>query len=399
MTITTSPADSTHRASRRRPRSSTGILLLAFGLGGALLYFAHAVFVPIALSILFALLLSAPVEALHRRKLPRSASATLILLIFLGVLGGAANLLWDPAQQWLANAPHTAAVIQRKLGPAAQIMQRINAVGDRAGHIADGDTKTSSTGHSTPAASGGSSEGLLSETRDAVIAVMTIIILTLFLLAGGPPVLARMTAAFATRSHAAHVLEVIEAVRSEVGRYYATIALINLGLGVATGVAMTLLGMPNPILWGALAAVLNFIPYVGSATTLVILTVVAFVSFDGVGRAVAVAGTYLALTTIEGQIVQPLLLGQRLELNPIIVFLALWVAGWFWGVAGIVLAIPSLVALKVAAEHSPHGTPLLEFLSPSRAKRIKQRAPSITPAKAGNTTADLEGIASRELAP
>jgi predicted PurR-regulated permease PerM len=325
----------------------------------------------------------------------------LILLIFLGVLGGAANLLWDPAQQWLANAPHTAAVIQRKLGPAAQIMQRINAVGDRAGHFADGDTKGPSTGHAAPPASSGS-EGLLTETRNAAIAVMTIIILTLFLLAGGPPVLARMTAAFATRSHAAHVLEVIEAVRSEVGRYYATIALINLGLGVATGVAMTLLGMPNPILWGALAAVLNFIPYVGSATTLVILTVVAFVSFDGAGRAVAVAGTYLALTTIEGQIVQPLLLGQRLELNPIIVFLALWVAGWFWGVAGIVLAIPTLVALKVAAEHSPHGTPLLEFLSPSRAKRIKQRAPSMPSTKAGNATAispDLKGIASRELAP
>jgi predicted PurR-regulated permease PerM len=373
--------------------------LLTFGLGGALLYFAHAVFVPIALSILFALLLSSPVEALHRRKLPRSASATLILLIFLGVLGGAANLLWDPAQQWLANAPHTAAVIQRKLGPVAQVMQRINAVGDRAGHIADGDAKAPSTGHSAPSASSGA-EGLLTETRDAAIAVMTIIILTLFLLAGGPPVLARMTAAFATRSHAAHVLEVIEAVRREVGRYYATIALINLGLGIATGAAMTLLGMPNPILWGALAAVLNFIPYVGSATTLVILTVVAFVSFDGAGRAVAVAGTYLALTTIEGQIVQPLLLGQRLEVNPIMVFLALWVAGWFWGVAGIVLAIPGLVALKVAAEHSPNGTPLVEFLSPSRTKRIKQRAPSMQPTKAGNATAiSPEGIASRELAP
>jgi predicted PurR-regulated permease PerM len=86
---------------------------------------------------------------------------------------------------------------------------------------------------------------------------------------------------------------------------------------------MTLLRMPNPILWGVLPAILNFIPYVGSATTLVVLAIVAFVSFDGVGQVLSVTGTYLALTTLEGQIIQPLFVGQRLELNPIIVFLAL----------------------------------------------------------------------------
>ena len=84
--------------------------------------------------------------------------------------------------------------------------------------------------------------------------------------------------------------------------------------------------------------------------------------------------TYLGLATIEGQIVQPLLVGRRLELNPIIVFLALWFGGWFWGIAGIVIAVPCLVALKVAAEHSVRGTPLVEFLSPSPAKRFNLAA-------------------------
>jgi predicted PurR-regulated permease PerM len=81
----------------------------------------------------------------------------------------------------------------------------------------------------------------------------------------------------------------------------------------------------------------------------------------------------LALATIEGQLVQPLLVGQRLELNPIIVFLALWFGGWFWAIPGIILAIPSLVALKVVAEHSEGGAPLVEFLSPGKAKRFKPR--------------------------
>jgi predicted PurR-regulated permease PerM len=110
--------------------------------------------------------------------------------------------------------------------------------------------------------------------------------------------------------------------------------------------------------------VLNFIPYVGSTTTLIVLTVVAIVSFDGLGHVMAVAGSYLALATIEGQFVQPLLVGRRLQLNPLLVFLALWFGGLFWGVSGIILATPALVALKVVAENASRGRPLLNFLSP-----------------------------------
>jgi predicted PurR-regulated permease PerM len=185
--------------------------------------------------------------------------------------------------------------------------------------------------------------------------------------------LARMMAALATDVYATHALKVIEAIRSELGRYYGAIALINLGLGVATGVTMMLLGVPNPFLWGTLAAVLNFIPYVGSAVTLLILTVVALVSFDSVSRIAAVPASYLALATIEGQVVQPLFVGQRLEINPLMVFLAVWFGGWMWGIAGITIAVPSLVALKVAAEHSTRGQPLVEFLSPIRPK-LKRRS-------------------------
>jgi predicted PurR-regulated permease PerM len=137
------------------------------------------------------------------------------------------------------------------------------------------------------------------------------------------------------------------------------------------------LGMPNPLLWGVLAGVLNFIPYVGSAMTLIVLAIVALVSFDSIGRVLAVTGTYLALATIEGQIVQPLFVGQRLKLSPIIVFLALWFGGWFWGIAGIVLAIPTLVAIKVAAEHSEHGAALVEFLSPGKSKPLRLRAAAL----------------------
>jgi predicted PurR-regulated permease PerM len=209
---------------------------------------------------------------------------------------------------------------------------------------------------------------------------VAVIVVMLFTLAGGPPMLARMTAALGKDLKSAHTLKVIGAVRTEVSRYYVSIAMINIGLGVATTAITMLLGMPNPLLWGAIAAVLNFVPYVGPAITLVLLTIVAFVTFQNIGHVAAVAGSFLALATIEGQFIQPLVVGRRLELNPLIVFLALWFWGWFWGIPGIIIAVPSLISLKVIAEHSKNGKPLEEFLgrTPKPVLKPAQIAKSLT---------------------
>jgi predicted PurR-regulated permease PerM len=360
--------------------------LAALGLG-ALFYFAHAVFIPIALALLFALVLSTPLEALHRRGLPRSAAALLILIVILSLLSGALNLLWTPAQQWWAAAPQTLAIIETRVQPMASWMNRLELLTTRAtGQFATSPqpaAQTSTRAARAPPAPAPAplapvatpsrasvAFAVFDQTRDALISIVTVIILVLFLLAGGPPMLARMAAAVAGNDQSAHTLSVINAVRSEVGRYYATIALINIGLGTATAVVMTLLGMPSPLLWGAVAAVFNFIPYIGSAITLLLLIIVAFVTFDSLGHVGAVAASYLCLTSIEGQIVQPLFVGRRLELNPITVFLALWFGGWFWGIAGIIIAVPTLVALKVTTQHSHRGKALAEFLSPNDRPRL-----------------------------
>jgi predicted PurR-regulated permease PerM len=182
---------------------------------------------------------------------------------------------------------------------------------------------------------------------------------------------------------------VIQALRTELSRYYGGLALVNLGLAAATAGAMALLGMPNPLLWGTVAGLLNFIPYVGSTTTLLLLTVVAFVTFSSPGHAALVTASYLVIATIEGQLVQPLVVGRRLDLNPIMVFLALWFAGWFWGVAGVIIAVPALVSLKVVAANSAHGQPLVEFLSPnkpllkplSRARSINEKSSQALPSR------------------
>ncbi len=341
----------------------TAVHLLAACAVGLLLYCAHCAFVPIALALLLALVLSGPVEALHAWRIPRGVSAALILLIILGLFAALVDFISAPAQEWFAAAPHTLKIIEKKIRPLEQAMSRVDQLRNTAGSI--GSPTHAQAPQPAAAAPEESAPALLIDaTRGAVLSSVTVIILTLFLLAGGPPMMARMTSAFASGLHSGHIIDVIEKVRREVGRFYVTTALINVGLGFATAFAMMGCGMPSPFLWGTMAGVLNFIPYIGSTTTLIVLTIVAFVSFDGLGRVLAVAGSYLVLATIEGQFIQPLLVGRRLQLNPMLVFLALWFGGMFWGVAGIVLATPSLVALKVVAENSAGGRPLLIFLSP-----------------------------------
>jgi predicted PurR-regulated permease PerM len=334
---------------------------------GMLLYFAHVAFIPIALALLFALILSGPVEALHKLRVPRSVSAAIILVLVLGIIAGTVDFMWAPAQQWFASAPQTMKSIQRKLTPAARFVDHVEQMRTSAEKMGISRQPGAAPGTAAPAAAVNDNPpmGLVDALRGIVISTMTFIIITLFLLAGGPPMLARMTAAFVDDLNAAHVLDVIERVRGEVGRFYVTTALINVGVGCATAGAMMACGMPTPFLWGALAAVLNFVPYAGPAATWIVLTLVALVTFDGLSHMLAVAGSYIAIIGIEGQLVQPLLVGRQFKVNPLLVFLALWFGGLFWGIAGIVLATPALVALKVVSEHAISGKALMEFLGPN----------------------------------
>lgn len=350
-------------APQRGVQLLTLLKVLVAGAIGLLLYVAHVAFIPLALALLISLVLSGPVEALHHWHVPRALSAALILAALLGGVAALGNYLSEPAQQWFNAAPHTIRLIEKKIRPVAQVMTRIDNLRNSAGSIGSG-TKSGPAQLAAPSAPEETPILIFDATRGAVIGAATIIILTLFLLAGGPPMLARMASALTSDVKRGHIIMVIEKVRREVGRFYVTSALINAGLGFATALAMMWCGMPSPFLWGTLVALLNFIPYAGPTISLLVLTLVAIVSFDGLGRVFAVAGSFLVLTTIEGQFIQPWLVGRRLQLNPMLVFLALWFGGLFWGIAGIILATPSLAALKVIAEHARGGQPLLNFLSP-----------------------------------
>jgi predicted PurR-regulated permease PerM len=152
---------------------------------------------------------------------------------------------------------------------------------------------------------------------------------------------------------------------AELGDYFGTIAVINLGLGLATAAAMAAFGMPSAHLWGTVAAVLNFIPFLGPVTMLAGLAVAALVTFNSVGQALAVPSAFRGLHLVESQLVQPLFVGHQLDVSALVILLAVWFGFWFWGVPGVALAVPLFVALKVASEHLEGWHSVREFLSPN----------------------------------
>ena len=336
----------------------------------AALRLGRGLLVPIVLAVLVTLVLSGIVEALRRYRIPRALSAVVLLALVGAAVGGTLHAVWAPAQQWIEGAPRVLRTIEHRTRPAQSIVRRIDVIVRRASALAGaGDTPAAAAPAPAPTpATAVSAMDVVEGTSGVVAALLMGTALTLLLLAAGPPMLVRMTAPVASDGRAIRVLRVIEAIRVEVGRYYGTLAVINLLFGAATALVMWLLGMPNPMLWGALAGVLNFIPYLGCATTLAILTLVAFVSFDRISQTALVAASFLALAAIEGHIVEPVFLGRRLDLNPIVVLVALWVGAWIWGIAGMVVALPLLVATKVAASHSHNGEAVVRFLSPPRGR-------------------------------
>src|SRR5580692_10723386 len=214
-TLEIPPPDPSATSPRYLARASRALLVLATVTVGALLYFGHEVFKPVALALLFAMVLSNAVEGLHRLKLPRAVSAFLMLLILLTGLGAATDALIEPAQKWLASVPSTLQVVERKIRPVERWMHRLEGLTHRAGEMGGA--------HAAPL----SGSEVLSATGATLTDIVTIVILTLFLLSGGPPMLARMAASLGSDLQAVHALRAIDAIRSELGRYYGTIALIN----------------------------------------------------------------------------------------------------------------------------------------------------------------------------
>lgn len=329
-----------------RRSSQQALVVIAVVVVIGALHFAKSAVVPLLFAVFLAMLLSPAVAALRRIGMPRGIAAGVVVLSLVAVVGLGLNSTWRPAKAWLDEAPQTMRTLERKLRPVTGFIAKVESVSEQAGRVTDPGAAKSAAAAPAKAAE---KKSTIANTQEWLLAILTTLMVTYFLLAAGPSRLVRIGATLGARARNTRSLRLAAAINDDLSRYFATVTLSNLALGIATTATMYWLGMPNPLLWGIVAFVLNYVPYAGSATTLALLTVVALVSFDGLGKALAVAGSYLLLTTIEGQLVQPILVGRRLDVSPLIVFLSLWLGGWLWGIAGVALAVPMLVTARALA--------------------------------------------------
>lgn len=336
-----------------------GILTLAVMAAFYTLYFARAVFIPIALAVLLNLLLNGLVRRLTKLRIPEAGGAAIVLIAFVGTIGLAAYQLSGPAAGWIEGAPRNIEKIREKLRPVQETVEEVKRTTEQVERMAEAE----GGGSPAVAVKGPSlTEAFLSGAGRFASTIGITIVLLYFMLASGDLFLRKLVKVLPTFRDKKRAVEIAHQVEADVSRYLVTVTLANLGLGAATGLAMFALGMPNPALWGALAALNNFIPYLGSMATTIVLALVAGVSFDTLGEMAAPPLVFLALTALEGQLVTPMLLGRRLTLNPVVIFLAMLAWGWLWGIPGLLMAVPLLAAFKILCDHAPSLAAVGEFL-------------------------------------
>lgn len=190
------------------------------------------------------------------------------------------------------------------------------------------------------------------------------LILALFILASGNLFYVKLIDSFSSFADKRRAVATAREIEQQISRYFLTITSINAALGLCIGAAMYAIGLPNPELWGVLAFILNFLPFIGAVTGALLVAAFGILSFDTLGFGLLPAAIYLLLTSIEGQFVTPHVLGRRLELNTVSVFLTVIVWSWLWGIPGALMAVPFLVLLKTTCTNVPSLNVLGNFLGP-----------------------------------
>ena len=335
--------------SRARRVERTALVIIALGTTGAALVIARALLIPIVVAVMLSLLLRPLVLLMSRHLRIRDAIGSLVI-VTLGLTGAVwfGTYLYEPAAKLVKMGPGEVRQLERKLRDLARPVQAIRGATDKVTKLAEAADPTDK-----PREVVMQSGGLLQwfETAQVVAAsAVSCVILLYLLLASGDLFLRKLIRVLPGLRDRIVAVEITRSVQGEIGRYFASTTLINVGLGVCTALAMMGLGMPSPALIGTVAAVLNFVPYIGSLVTLAGILVTAAVTFDTAWQIALPPLAFLALSAIEGQIVQPLVLGRSLALNPVVLFVWMMLWGWLWGIAGFLVAVPMLVALRICAD-------------------------------------------------
>ncbi len=335
----------------------TGLFILAVFYT---LFFARAFLLPIVLAVLLDFLLSPVIRALKRVRIPEPLGAALVVLGLLGAVGGAGYSLADPAREWVQKAPQSIAKVQGRL---RQLRRPVDQV-TRTAEQVEAATETASKDGTQEVVVRGPrlSERIFGSTQSIFTGALETLILLYFLLASGDLFLQKLIKVLPLLRDKKKAVAIARETEASISTYLFTVTVVNIGLGVAVTLVMLLLKMPNAVLWGSLAALAEFVPYIGATVMLGLLFMAGLVAFPEIGHALLVPGAYMAVNLVQANFVSPTVLGRRLTLNPVAILVGLVFWWWIWGVGGAFIAVPLLATLKIFCDHIESLAPIGEFL-------------------------------------
>lgn len=352
------PTSATPRAEQLR---TVAAVVVALGVAAAALYFGRAVFVPLGLAIVFTALLRPLVRRMEGR-IPTWLAATVMMLGTIALLAGAGVAVSTPVQSWLHDAPQELQRAKERIGRVIPLSRTITGGGAASKPSGGQDGQQGAAESKVPGSGGGVAEKVFGMTTGLLTGLLEVLLLTWFLLASGDLFVRKLVHVLPLFSEKKRAVEVVHEAESVVAHYMLVSLLMYIVQGTMVAIAAWLVGLPTPVLWGALTVLLEFIPYLGGALMIILTTLVGLATLDSVGMALVTPGAYLAVSTIQNNLASPFLYGNRLKLNPVAVLVGVMVWYAMWGVPGAFLAVPIVATTKVIADRVSGLNALGEFL-------------------------------------
>jgi len=325
------------------------------------IYFTRSILFPITLAVILNLVFKPIVLRMQRIGIPGALGATLVLLMLASAVGVGAWQLWEPASARVAQLTSQDYLneLSMKLKPLQEPLDGLKQASETFDDIASTDSENTPTKVQIQQPRMGN---MLTATGGFLSSAVIALILFFFLMAGGDRFLEKLVELMPTFKDKRRVVELSKEVQHRISDYLFTISAINVGLGVAIGLGMWCIDMPNPVLWGVVGAVLNFIPFAGPAIGAAIVFMEGLMSFSSLGHAALAPAIYVGVNAIEANFITPAMLGKSISLNPVMIVLAIVFWGWLWGIGGVLLSVPLLVVLKICFDHSRTLAPVGAFM-------------------------------------
>ncbi len=334
----------------------------------AFLYFARPVVLPVFLAILCAMALKPLMRWLGYLRLPTHLSAAIVFLLLVATLTVGFFQIGRPAANWMNEAPQHVADLKarvQKLFPNAVRMTHAMAAVTDIGASASPDAKKLNQKLQAPTVEIKDQRGaasILNWTGTVLAGLGEVLVLIYLILASGDLFLQKLVRVMPTLNDKKQAIELSHEIQQNISNYLFTVTVINICLGSVVAAGLFMLGVPKPVMWGVLVALLNYVPYFGPVVGVALLGVVGVLTFDTLWQGLLPGAWYLALHLLESNFVTPILLGRRFTLNPVAIFISLMFWLWLWGISGALLSVPILVLIKAICDRVPRAAYVSELI-------------------------------------